>query len=71
MLRHRVIAFGKMDRILVFAVAGVCAVLLLLPWALKVVLKMFFSNNLSYFARFVIVLIASMIVSGVVSYFGR
>lgn len=60
-----------MDRILVFAVAGVCAVLLLLPWALKVVLKMFFSNNLSYFARFVIVLIASMIVSGVVSYFGR
>lgn len=60
-----------MDRILVFAVAGVCAVLLLLPWALKVVLKTFFSNNLSYFARFVIVLIASMIVSGVVSYFGR
>lgn len=60
-----------MDHTLVFAVAGVCAVLLLLPWALKVVVKTFFSKNLSYFSSFVIVLVASMIVSGIVSYFGR
>jgi hypothetical protein len=69
--RHYVIAFGKMDLTVVFAVAGICAVLLLLPWALKAVLKRFFSKNLSYFASFVIVLIASMIVSGIMSHFGR
>jgi hypothetical protein len=54
-----VITFGEMDDlIIVFALAVACAVILLLSLALKVMLKKLF-----------IVLAASMIVSGIVSYF--
>ena len=65
-----VITFGEMDDlIIVFALAVACAVILLLSLALKVMLKKLFSRNISYFASFFIVLAASMIVSGIVSYF--
>ena len=57
------------DQEIVFGFAAMCAVLLFLPWVLMVLMKRFFHKNISYFRCFWIVLVASMILSGIDSYF--
>jgi hypothetical protein len=54
---------------IIAGLAVTCGVMLLLPWGFKVLMRRFFHRNMSYFVSFWIVLIASMILCGVLSYF--
>ena len=58
-----------MEYFIIVGLAVTCAVLLLLPFGFKFLMKRFFHKDISYFMSFWIVLAASMVLSGILNRF--